>query len=291
MPLELRRADGPASAPTEAGTRPETGPGALGGLIAARLVTHEAIGDPARLTGEAATLRAICRLVAGPVYRIEPYHYAFALGVEDLGGTLGGLAPATRTAALQAGLADALGPEAIWIGTTDLPPGDAGETETLPEAALLVLGAHAEAIETGFRAAGPELQAVIDARYAVRCARLTAGAEAGAPLAQRLDAMETHLAEMTGAQAATGEAMARLSAALGAITGHLEAQSAALRAHLARESSTETRLAACLDEFSRLAEAPAAFQETLGLTLAEFLARLERRDVEAGAAGQPPRAG
>ena len=64
-------------------------PSVLGDLIAAGLVSHEMIGDPARLGGETAALHALCGLVAGPVYRIDAYHYAFRAGPGDLGGRLG----------------------------------------------------------------------------------------------------------------------------------------------------------------------------------------------------------
>ena len=39
--------------------------GVLSNLVAADLVTHEMIGDPARLDGEAACLRALCSVVGG----------------------------------------------------------------------------------------------------------------------------------------------------------------------------------------------------------------------------------
>ena len=57
----------------------------------------------------------------------------------------------------------------------------------------------------------------------------------------------------------------------------LDAQAEVLHAHIGREDMVAGRLA----ELAELAGAPAAFQETLGLTLAEFLARLERRAEEA----------
>ncbi|HVH03621.1 MAG TPA: hypothetical protein VM891_11865, partial [Amaricoccus sp.] len=53
-------------------------------------------------------------------------------------------------------------------------------------------------------------------------------------------------------------------------------QSDALHAHVACEDMVAGRLA----ELTELAVGPAAFQETLGITLAEFLARLERREAE-----------
>ena len=56
---------------------PESAPAALADLIAAGLVSHEMIGDPGRLGGEAEALRTLCGLVSGSVWRIEPFHYAF----------------------------------------------------------------------------------------------------------------------------------------------------------------------------------------------------------------------
>ena len=55
----------------------DSAPAALADLAAAGLVSHEMIGDPGRLAGEAEALRVLCGLVAGPVWRIEPFHYAF----------------------------------------------------------------------------------------------------------------------------------------------------------------------------------------------------------------------
>jgi len=80
---------------------------------------------------------------------------------------------------------------------------------------------------------------VINARFATAAARLAGGAEG--PLAARLAA--------------------------------LEARQAALLAAVEARDGAGTRLA----ELAALAGAPAAFQETLGVTLAEFLAELERR--------------
>lgn len=285
---------------------------ALRGLIAAGLVTHEAIGDPARLPGEAATLRAICGLVAGPVYRLEPFHYAFAARPEDLGGALAGLDSAARTAALTAALAAALGPEAVWIGATDMLPDETeadAEVKTGSEAGK---GADAAEIE----AAGP---AVVDAAHAAERARLTAGALQGAAaetgasptpgldarietaietrLDARLGAMETALGEMRAAleaQAETTALLSRLNQALGAVLRRLDLQSGVLHAHVAREDAVAARL----DELTRIAAGPAGFEEKLGLTLAEFLAGLQRRAEDVGvtsgatlAAPRAPQAG
>jgi hypothetical protein len=235
---------------------PDAAPAALADLIAAGLVSHEMIGDPARLGGEAASLRALCGLVAGPVYRIDAYHYAFRAGPDDLDGALGRLAPGEWTDALEAALAEALGTDAVWLNATDLLP-EAGAALAQP---LLLLRAQAAAVTAALETAAPELQAVINARYAAEVARLTADADVGGPLA----------------------ALASLTATLATMLQRLDAQSQVLHTHIAREDQVAARLA----EISDLAATPQAFQETIGLTLAEFLAQIERRDAEA-AGGQP----
>jgi hypothetical protein len=231
------------------------------------------IGDPAKLGGEAATLKALCALVAGPVWRIDPFHYAFRAGAEDLGGRLRDLAPGEWTGALEAALQGALGADAVWLNPTDLLP-EAGGALAQP---LLVLRAHAAAVSEGLAAAGPELQAVVNARFAVECARLAASAEAGSALAARLAAIEVRQAEILEKLAAgPDESLARLTEALAVVLQRLDAQAAVLHGHIAREDMVAGRLT----ELAALAGTPALFQETLGVTLAEFLARLERRAEE-----------
>jgi hypothetical protein len=236
---------------------PEAAPAALNDLIAARLVSHEMIGDPGRL-GEAEALRALCGLVAGPVWRIEPYHYAFRAEPRDLGGALGALPPEDWAGALEAALQAALG-EAVWVNGTDVP--------AAPDAPVLLLRAQAEAVAGALEAAGPGLVAVIGARFAAAAARLAAGSEGA--LAERLAAIEARQArilEALEAQAAQGAALARVGEALGAVLARLDAQ-----------AGREDMVAARLAELAAIAGAPSAFQETLGVTLAEFLAELERR--------------
>ena len=98
----------PESRPSEAAApRSDSGPAVLAELIAAGLVSHEMIADPARLGGEAEALRLLCGLVAGPVWRIEPWHYAFRA---DPGGV-----PPARAAELEAALAAELGEGAVWV--------------------------------------------------------------------------------------------------------------------------------------------------------------------------------
>ena len=257
---------------SESATQP--GPAVLADLIAAGLVSHEMIGDPARLGSEAEALRVLCTLVAGPVWRIEPYHYAFRADPDG--------APEDRAAALEAALAAELGPEAVWVSATERP-----EAADLDQP-LLLLRAHGQAVQDTLAAAGPELTAVIGARFAAAAARLVAGAEAGGALDARLAAIEARQEAVLAALAARAdpdphgaellaELLARLGATLGQVLQRLDAQADVLHGHIAREDMVAGRLA----ELAALAGAPAAFQATLGLTLAEFLARIE------GHAAQP----
>jgi hypothetical protein len=265
-------------------TRPHSGPAVLADLIAAGLVSHEMIGDPGRLAGEAEALRLLCALVAGPVWRIEPYHYAFRADPDGV--------PEERAAALEAALAAELGAGAVWVSATERP-----EAVDLDQP-LLLLRAQGEAVQGALEAAGPELQAVIGARFAAATARLAAGAEPGTALDARLAAIETRQeamlaalaahaeAEQTGAEQTGGaEALGRLGATLGQVLQRLDAQAEVLHAHIAREDMVAGRLA----ELAAIAGAPAAFQETLGLTLAEFLARLEASSGARGAEAAPAR--
>ena len=154
-----------------------------------------------------------------------------------------------------------------------------GDDAALLEQPLLLLRAQGGATAEALVAAGPELQAVINARFAVETARLAASVEPGAPLAARLVAIETRQAEilaMLAARSGIDAALARLTETLAVALQRLDAQSEVLHGHIAREDLVAGRLA----ELSQLALGPAAFQETLGLTLAEFLARLERRAEE-----------
>ena len=264
----------PESRPPEASEaalpRSDSGPAVLAELIAAGLVSHEMIADPARLGGEAAALRLLCGLVAGPVWRIEPWHYAFRA---DPGGV-----PAVRAAELEAALSAELGEGAVWVSATERP-----EATDL-DRPLILLRAQAEAVEAALEPAGPELTAVIGARFAAAAARIAAGAGDGG-LAERLAALEAGQAalvaaiearaevERAGAGAET-ETLGRLAAALGQVLARLDAQADVLHAHIAREDMVAGRLA----ELGQLAGSPAAFAESLGVTLAEFLARIENRE-------------
>jgi len=257
------------------------GPAVLADLIAAGLVSHEMIGDPGRLGGETGALRLLCALVAGPVWRIEPYHYAFRA---DPGG-----APATRAAELEAALQAELGPDAVWVSATEQPE------EADLDRPLLLLRAQADAV---LEAVDPGTQAVIGARFAAAAARIAAGAAVEAALEAvgagdgtiamaldgRLAAVEARqeaiLAALEGraeAERTAAEALGRVGAALGQLLQRLDAQAEVLHTHIAREDMVAGRLA----EISAIAGTPAAFQETLGLTLAEFLARIEAGGIAA----------
>ena len=265
---------------------PDSAPAALADLIAAGLVSHEMIGDPGRFAGagggEAEALRRLCGLVAGPVWRLEPFHYAFRIAPGDLGGTRDGASVEARAAALEAALAEALGPEAVWVNPADLAPARAA---ALPEAPLLLLRAQAEAVAEVLAAAGPGVQAVIGARLAAATARLAADlappSSGPAPdLAGRLAALESGQAALAAAAAAeaarAAEARAGQGAALDRLAGSVAALAAGLDAAAARDSAARETLA--------------GFRESVGLALAEFLAALERRDAPA-APGRVPQVG
>ena len=121
-------------------------PPALTDLTAAGLVSHEMIGDPAQLGSEAEALRVLCAQIGGPVWRLDPFHYAFRAR-PDLGGRLAEIAPEGWTAALEAALRAELGADAVWISSADSPPAAAG----LPDLPLLLLRAQAEAVAAGAR--------------------------------------------------------------------------------------------------------------------------------------------
>lgn len=260
----------------------DAAPAALTDLIAAGLVSHEMIGDPALLGAEAPTLGTLCGLIGGPIYRIDPFHYAFRAAPEDLGGGLGRLAPGDWTGALEAALRAGFGADAVWLNATELPP-EAGAALDQP---LVLLRAQTAAVTAGIAAAAPGLQAVIHARYACETARLTArlitAAEAGTALARRLAVIELRQEEILEAfaehmrPAGPDPVFARLTETLAAVVQRLDA-------HLARADDMAERLAALAAPVG----GSAGFQETLGLSLAEFLARLERRADEASSARVP----
>ena len=252
---------------------PSSAPPALADLIGAGLVSHEMIGDPARLGPEAEALAVLCARVLGPVWRLDPFHYAFRARPEDLGGALAGIAPEGWTAALEAALRAELGAE-VWISGTEVPPVAAG----LPDLPILLLRAQGAALAEGLAAAGPGTQAVIQARFAVEAARLAAGAEPGSALARRLAVIETRqeeILEMLVERAAEAAAFGRLAATLAATAQRLDAQVAALAARAAESGRPPDADADA-----------AAFHADLALTLAEFLARLEQA-AEGGGAPLP----
>jgi len=250
--------------PTPEPRTSETSP-VLKNLIAADLVNHEMIGDPARLGGEAVCLRALCALVGGSVYRIDPYHYAFCADRNDLGGRLAELAPDDWAQAFEAALQVRLGADAVWVNATPAQPDAADSDDTAGKdkldsgavadaAPLVYLQAYSKAV-AGVTPPDPGLQAVINARYAAETARLTAGAAPGEALDGRLAGLENQLQI--------------ISEKLVAVLGQLE--------------SLETRV-----ESSGTAPDVEAFQDTVGLALAEFLARLERHTETAAPVNPTP---
>ena len=264
----------------------DSAPTALADLIAAGLVSHELIGDPAKLGGEAAALAALCGLVSGPVWRIAPYHYAFRTAGADAEAAAAGL---------EASLQATLGPDAVWVSATDA----AAEAEAGLDRPLMLLRAQAGAVEQVAGDLGPDLQAVVSARFATAAARMAAdmvtdmvtgvAADAGAgPLAGRLAAIEARQGEILAALAAESVRAASmvdmLETSLGRIAGQLEATLAGAMARLEEQAGTlaghiarEDIVAGRLGELSAMAVGPQAFQESLGVTLAEFLAQIERR--------------
>ncbi len=154
---------------------PDATPAVLADLIAAGLVSHEMIGDPARLAGEAAALRALCALVGGTVYRLGAFHYAFRAGPGDLDGRLAGLAPGDWTAALETALQAVLGADAAWLN----PAGLLGGEDPALDQPLLLLRARETAVAEGLAAAPAGVRAIVDAAYAAETARLIAGAAPG----------------------------------------------------------------------------------------------------------------
>ena len=82
--------------------------------------------------------------------------------------------------------------------------------------------------------------------------------------------------------AAQGEGAAAQAEALAAVLGRIDARDAQLEAQAAMLAALGRRL----ERLVETAGDPGAFQETLGLTLAEFLARIEAR----GARAEPARA-
>jgi len=285
---------------------PESAPAALADLIAAGLVSHEMIGDPGRLGGEAEALRTLCGLVSGSVWRIEPFHYAFRVGPGDLGGAVDGAGVDAQASALEGALQAALGADAVWVNAADLVPaariaGPGTPPDALPgplpDAPLLLLYAGDEARRAALEVAGPDAQAVIGARFALAAARLAAGLGEEGRIVERLAAIEARqaaiLAALEARAARAGHerseqeaGLDRLAGAITALAAHID--SAAARSETVAETVAEslagTAMRMAEETAARRAEL-AAFRETVGLALAEFLAELERR----GAAPMPVR--
>lgn len=264
-------------------TDPDSNPTVLADLISAGLVTHEMIGDPARLPSESEALRLLCTLVSGPIWRIEPFHYAFRADPDGV--------PEERAEALETALGAEFGPGSVWVSATERP-----ELTDLDQP-ILLLRAHGQAVQASLAAAEPGLQAVVSARFAAETSRIVAGAaaeaaleaavrglghgsEAGASLVARIETIAARQEEIlqgilgaVTARADLSDALNHLGQTIGQLLQRLDAQAEVLQAHIGREDLVAGRLA----ELSAMAGTPAAFQETLGLTLAEFLAQIEGR--------------
>ena len=234
---------------------PEPGkpaPRALADLVAEGRVTHEMICDPGALGAEAPALNRLCALVGGEIYRIGPFHYAFRAEASDMEGALGLLPFDDWTGMIEAALRAELGAEAVWLYATDL-LADALALEAAPQArAEAAPGAEAAPAEAGD---GPE-------------------ASPGAA-ALRLGALEARLA---GIESGLGALLARVETLLARLDAG-ETRDDLLGEHLAEHLTL--RLGATLGaRHAERAGAEAAFEETIGLALAEFLARIERASAE-----------
>ena len=271
----------------------DAAPAALDDLIAAGLVSHEVIGDPGRLGAEAETLRTLCGLVAGPVWRIDAFHYAFRAQPADLGGRLADAAPEDWTAALEAALQAALGADAIWVSPVDiLAGGDADLDAAAAPPARPGRGGRRARCEAG-AAAG--LQAIINARYAAEVARLTAAAGAGQRRSTRgwrrsRRGRQRHRSALGSRRRRPGRCR-RWPGSRPAVDRDAErgARGGAAPARRPGGAAARRRQA---ERIGRIARWPAGpprpirgrrpSARALGLTLAEFLARLETQAAPAG---------
>jgi hypothetical protein len=311
-------ASDPKAAPAASPAEPEAPPAVLANLVAAGLVSHELIGDPARFADETAALTALCAKVSGAVYRLGPFHYAFRLGAQDLDGLLGSREPDAWGAAIEAAFASEFGPEAVWVSGTDLVTDlQAG----LEARQVLFLKAAGEATAAALVEV-PGLKAVINARFAALAAETTAAltaeavertaAAAGAEsiaLARRLDALAARFETLeaglrtTAREAAEAATAAekrltaaleeRLEAGLARIAAAVEAQGGALADQKAGQEALASGIAAAEASVARLvlaeadrAGALAAFEGRLGLTLAEFVAAIGAQTGSAAAAAR-----
>ena len=241
------------------------------------------IGDPAQLGSEAEALRALCAQVGGPVWRLDPFHYAFRARPEDLGGRLAAIAPDRWTAALEAALRRR---RSGRRRSGSAPPTSCpAEAERSPTCRSCCCAPQGAAVAEGLAAAGPGTQAVIQARFAVEAARLAAGAEPGSALARRLAVIETRQEEILemlverAEEAADPRAPRPAGATLAAALERLDAQAAALAGSRPRPASSPGASPPWPPpprSPTPQPRRPAAFRQDLGLTLAEFLARLEQ---------------
>lgn len=170
----------PAAPEPEPEPKVEPESAVLRNLCAGGLATHAARGAVSEAGdgtgGETGALRALCGLVAGPIYRLDRFHYAFRLRPDDLGGQLEDLAPAQWVEALEAALHRAgVALEVQSLAPPPMPEAErAADEDFAAEAPVWLLRAWDAAVAAGVQAAGPGVQAVINAHFAAATARLTA---------------------------------------------------------------------------------------------------------------------
>lgn len=247
----------------------------LADLQEAGLVSHVARGTrPAGGQGETATLEALCALIAGSIYRIDAFHYAFRLAPTDVEAALDARPFEAWACILEAALArHAPGPALRVQPLAPLAPPapeagpEAGSEDLGGQTALWLLRAWDGAVAQAIAPAGAGTHAVINAHFAAETARLTA----------RLTAART--AQMPAPAGDT-----RPSADLARRLEGLETQIATL---------AET-CAVFTQSLERAQAENADFRRTLGRAFAEFLAQIDARDLrdrEASAEADPLQAG
>ena len=184
------------------------------------------------------------------------------------------------------------------MNATDLVPkaelDRAADRETdrlLADQPLLLLrawGAAAAEAGVGLEAMGPDLRAVIDARYAAETARLTAGltarlaAEAAGIRGEEMQVLEGLGARLERLEAGLARLETQAEAGLARLEAQVEAGLARLAAqvgqagHAARGGAEGlAALGRAVEELATRRSETAAFEERIGLALAEFLARIE----------------
>lgn len=189
-------------------------PTVLRNLRVAGLASHVARGAASGAGGEPGVLRALCGLVAGPVYRLDPFHYAFCLRPDDVGGGLKDLAPAQWAGALETVLRRV----GVGLEVRSLAPPPEAERAAAgegPAAGGFATEAPVWLLRAWDAAAEPGVQAVINAHFAAATARLTAElvtADRPADPAEAASAEAAPAGAVPDAPQAVGEAAPREAA-------------------------------------------------------------------------------